>query len=1057
MIMQISFPSESALRTEARRLVLHKPAWWIELDQLHTSYALLALLAGLGIFVGILYQTGVLGWLLGIVGYAIRGAIRNGFFIWRRLFSWASWLTVLGMIAVLLFIGEIVSLSVPLITVSCGLFLVFLGVTTCFAYMFIDLERYEVARGYKAVHNPLKGQVLAVNLATYGPRVRFPLLVAAAIGAITGFALLNQGLYESVGRNWYIVGTESGEPGYSDFLAYALIHLLGLINVLNVAESSKFMHMVYVHQKAWPASTLLTGFKTFFTLVLLQQIFASVRQGRLLAETIADFWSPHQPIHDRARYALPQYGAVAINPLLVSLRSVENLTKEQRDRLPEVLAVIGPAAIPGLRKHLYDAHEHIRSIVVATLGRLHALPTVALLAQLVDDESDLVRQSLAQAMGEIGTAGARPMRIVRPRIRSSRSFSERLHWLKRWRRRRVEAPPRDPMIVILETLRKALGDKTAAVRIQAAQSLGQIGVRGRELMPDLIALLHDADETARCQAAESLGKLEADPKIVVPALIAMLQDASAAVKESVARALGSLKKAAADAVPDLVPLLQDREESVRTAAAEAISQVGHLNGEATESLVEGLSSDDNLVRTQAAEALGTIGTTAQDAAPALVEAMNTDNGQVRAAAVEALGKIGEAAADVAVPSLVHVLRGDDSWVSALAAEALGEMGESADQAVPALMRSLQHSNALVRGNAARALAKMGTSAASARSALEATAGDEDGGVRSQTIRALRSIGKPTPQTERIVLGGLADPDPLVRAAAVEAVGEWGETSTSLVASLLPLLEDANDQVKVQTIQVLPRLAGATSEIVQALSRCLLEDDSSLVKEQAAAALGRLGALAKEAGPALLRTIQTGEVSVRLEAIRAVAMIHPDETLAALATGIKDSDGAIRKVASAGWMLAEVIPAEVVPVLVEALHDPDVQVRANAAHALARLEELPPEAIPPLIECSADPSEGLRINAALALKIAPSDKTAEVMHQLLEDSNLRIRLIAASCILPTEPDNPKAAAVLAEALRDPAPRVRNAAEELAKLLEPMKKEAAVETENAIASADEAKAG
>ena len=25
--------------------------------------------------------------------------------------------------------------------------------------MFIDLERYEVERGYKAVHNPLKGQV----------------------------------------------------------------------------------------------------------------------------------------------------------------------------------------------------------------------------------------------------------------------------------------------------------------------------------------------------------------------------------------------------------------------------------------------------------------------------------------------------------------------------------------------------------------------------------------------------------------------------------------------------------------------------------------------------------------------------------------------------------------------------------------------------------------------------------------------------------------------------------------------------------------------------------
>ena len=33
-----------------------------------------------------------------------------------------------------------------------------MGLTTCLAYMFIDLERCEVERGYKAVHNPLKGQ-----------------------------------------------------------------------------------------------------------------------------------------------------------------------------------------------------------------------------------------------------------------------------------------------------------------------------------------------------------------------------------------------------------------------------------------------------------------------------------------------------------------------------------------------------------------------------------------------------------------------------------------------------------------------------------------------------------------------------------------------------------------------------------------------------------------------------------------------------------------------------------------------------------------------------------
>ena len=55
-----------------------------------------------------------------------------------------------------------------------------MGLVACLAYMFIDVERYEVARGYKALHNPLKGQRLAVELARYGHQVGVPLLAAAA-------------------------------------------------------------------------------------------------------------------------------------------------------------------------------------------------------------------------------------------------------------------------------------------------------------------------------------------------------------------------------------------------------------------------------------------------------------------------------------------------------------------------------------------------------------------------------------------------------------------------------------------------------------------------------------------------------------------------------------------------------------------------------------------------------------------------------------------------------------------------------------------------------------
>jgi HEAT repeat protein len=1009
---------------------MQRGSWFIDLDQLHSSYLLLGTFALVGLLAGFLYQIGFIGWLLGIVGRIVRSGIHNGFLTWRALLSWASWPVFLAAVLGFVLLGLALVHLVPIVTVFCGLAPLFMGVTTCLAYMFIDIERYEVERGYKAVHNPLKGQALARHLAEYGHLVRFPLLLAATVGMITGFALLNQGLYESVGRDWYAVGADNGEPSYFDFLAYGLINLLGVVDVLNLANNTNYLHIAYVHQNAWPATTLLRGFRVFFTFVLLQQIFASVRQGRLLTETIADFWSPHEPIRERAHTALPQYGAVAIGPLLLSLRSVQTLTKEHRDRLPEILATIGPSIIPGLVRNLHDPHEHIRAVVVATLGRLQAVEIAGHLAQLAEDPSDIVRQSLAEAMGFLGGASLRPVQRIRRRRHRLRHLFQELRWSRRRRKPIKPVAVQDPVELAITTLQQCLGDKTIAVRNQAANSLGLIGGRVRTAIPSLIGLLKDDDETVRCQSAEALGKIGNDEVSTVAALTELLQDASAPVKASAARALGSLKKKAASAVPALVPLLQDRDETVRAAAAEAISQVGPLDGEATESLVEGLTSEDHLVQAQAADGLGAIGTTAQDAAPALVDAVANGSDRVRAKAVEALGKIGEAAAEVAVPSLVRALRGDDSWVSALAAEALGQMGESADEAVPALVRSLGHTNALVRSNAAEALTKMGSSAVGARSALEKAAGDEDGGVRSHAIRALGVIGQPTAVTQKVVLDGLQDADPLMRAASVEAIGEWGETSRPLASRLLPLLEDATDQVKVQTAQVLPKLAGPTKEVVDGLCGRLQKDDSAWAREQAAAALGRLGPAAMAAGSALLRAAQTGEVGVRLEAMKAIALIQPPETIAAFASGIRDSDSTIRKVASGGWMKAETIPEEVISSLVEALRDPEVQVRANAAHALARLEELPFEAIPLLVNCTADPSDGLRINAAMALKLVSTGAANEVMHQLLDDPNSRIRLIAASCILPVDSDNAKALAVVADELNDPALRVRKAAEELA---------------------------
>jgi HEAT repeat protein len=1007
---------------------MHTPSWLIDLNQVDSSYVVLLSLAALTLAVGFLVYFGLHRWILGLFVVVVRWATGKGFLLWERLLSGASWPLFLAIVFAFLVVGLLLGWLFPVVKIVCGLAQMLMGAIACMAYMFIDQERYEVERGHKAVHNPLKGQELAVQLGQYGEQVRVPLLIAATVALVVGFALLNQGLYETSGQEWYKVEGEQGGPGYVDFLAYALIHLLRIVDVLDVVQANHFLRAAYVRPAHGPASILLTVYKAFFTLVLLQQILASLRQGKFLAETIADFWSPHESIHERARNSLPQYGAVAIEPLLSSLRSVSSLTKEQRDQLPLLLELIGPSTIPALIRHLHDPHEHVRAVTAAALGRLHALEALPLLVTLGRDPSDMVRQSLVEALGILGGTGMRPTRPKRRIWLRGRGIG----WLFMRKKGLAPAPPSDPVALVVATLGSALADESAAVRTQAALALGRIGPAATGAAPGLVGLLHDADETVRCQAAEALGKVGGEEGVTVAALVELLQDASARVKAAAAQALGELKQEAVPAVPALIPLLQDREELVRTAAAEAIAQAGFLNPAAITTLVEGLASQDNLVRAQTAKALGIIGAAAAAAAPALVSALQDGNDVVRARAVEALGKMGEAAAEAAVPRLKRVLKDQDNWVSALAAEALGQMGESADSAIPALVRSLKHLNPQVRANAAEALGNMGVAAAGARPALHKTSRDEDSAVRSQSIRALGTIGLPTPTSSKLVLAGLQDADPLVRAAAVESVGQWGEPGVAALSGLLPLLEDANDQVKVAAIKVLPKLAGATPAVVAGLCRLLLEDASVWVQVNAALALGKLGPAAVAAGGPLLRAIQTGEESVREQAMRATAMIQPPEILAAFTAGLKDANGDIRKVASGGWMRAPSIPPEVVPMLVLALRDSEVQVRANAAHALARaaqLDALPAEAVPLLLACTSDPSDALRMNAALALKLAAPRAAGEAMERLLGDVNLRIRLIAASCLFATDPANARAGAVLEEALSDQAPRVRKAALEL----------------------------
>ena len=72
-------------------------------------------------------------------------------------------------------------------------------------------------------------------------------------------------------------------------------------------------------------------------------------------------------------------------------------------------------------------------------------------------------------------------------------------------------------------------------------------------------------------------------------------------------------------------------------------------------------------------------------------------------------------------------------------------------------------------------------------------------------------------------------------------------------------------------------------------------------------MAKLGPAAMAPERPLVHAAQTGDVNVREQAMRAIAVIQPPETTQALITGSETAADDIRVLASAGWMKVRAIP------------------------------------------------------------------------------------------------------------------------------------------------------
>ncbi len=215
-----------------------------------------------------------------------------------------------------------------------------------------------------------------------------------------------------------------------------------------------------------------------------------------------------------------------------------------------------------------------------------------------------------------------------------------------------------------DVLERIRNEKTQDRQWKAINALSKMG---KEVVPDLIQALQDADWRIRDAAAMALGEMGAIE--AAPALLQMFRecrvDDAYYVRESLAHSLGNLRFV--EAIPDLIASLrcEVEDDEVRVAALHALGNFP----EAIPDLRQMLQDESWENRWLAAEALADLEAT--EAIPDLIQALTDQEWIVRKRAAESLRRL---RAKEAIPALKQALKDEQEQVRQEAEQALKDMG-----------------------------------------------------------------------------------------------------------------------------------------------------------------------------------------------------------------------------------------------------------------------------------------------------------------------------------------------------------------------------------------------
>lgn len=554
-----------------------------------------------------------------------------------------------------------------------------------------------------------------------------------------------------------------------------------------------------------------------------------------------------------------------------------------RDRLKSM----GAAAIPDMRRVLFDTDPRVRVALASLLGEMGQSAHVAVddLARALSDEDASVRATAARSLGNFAAAAHSallPLVVASTDSDSTASSAatsalehigpivaadlDKLQIL--WKQ--PDAEKRERCINTLRSLKPdsettaqlfspLLADKETSVRVKAIQALGDAGPSAHaRLFPKLLPWCADEDANIRQAAIEALGKLGPAVGADYEGLKTALKSKQPETRIFCIERLADLAEAAAPSAADIATMTHDDDPKLRAASLRALTRVAKSSPETMVEVLKALKDRELAVRLTSIELISQFGRE-KGVVDALFAGLDDELPEMRAASIKALTGLEPRLGRDEQALLSKALKSSQMEVRRFAATEFARIGANAAESLNDLVAAASDSDFETRRYVFAALAAHGPKAAAAAQAVLDTISEivkndakMEGSTEllaqaSATLAKIDSPNKAIP----ILSSGLKLENATLRKAAIQALGEIGPGSRTAAKDLCALVGDSEAGSVVS--EALLKIRG--EEVVKALCDVAEYDRSVAAKLAAIQVLGKMGADAKGAYQTLVGLVR----------------------------------------------------------------------------------------------------------------------------------------------------------------------------------------------------------